>query len=443
MAPSTEIASMDNIFHHITTSNNVMALNVTIKNSLPKDARDLILSGSLSSGQDPLHMLDARENSLGMLYILAARLQTLSTPPTWDFIDHFCEVFNPEQVRHAPERVVMLFAGILRLASHYQNMRLALRSLRALAMRYPPSPAHLTTIHARFLLVCAQTQSFTHALPLLLNHHITDIATTLTPEITYIDNIIYHYLGGICLAALGRWAESEDYFEVCITAPGVASALQVEALKKMKLVQLIRQGSTSPLPKYTNNAILRAFKNSPYHAFVEAYPSNVDKMRSIIEKDRPLFQTEKNTGLLSRAWARAPRWSLKKLTRTYVTLSLGEIGRQVGIKSEEEVRDLVLSMIEESDVYATLSDKTVTFSDPPQSFTKEEVDRVLLRAQQECQELGILDLDTGKSKDFLSKAIKSQDPSWSPSMAMGGEEEVFGMTVGHGGSSWAEEIGFS
>ncbi len=239
----------------------------------------------------------------------------------------------------------MLFAGILRLASHYQNMRLSLRSLRALAMRYPPSPAHLTTIHARFLLVCAQTQSFTHTLPLLLNHHITDIATSLTPEVTYIDNLIYHYLGGICLAALGRWAESEDYFEVCITAPGVASALQVEALKKMKLVQLIRQGSTSPLPKYTNNAILRAFKNSPYHAFVEAYPSNVDKMRSIIEKDRALFQTEKNTGLLSRAWARAPRWSLKKLTRTYVTLSLGEIGRQVGIKSEEEVRDLVLSMV--------------------------------------------------------------------------------------------------
>ncbi len=75
---------------------------------------------------------------------------------------------------------------------------------------------------------------------------------------------------------------------------------------------------------------------------------------------------------------------------------------------------LTAIQIEEGDVYATLSNKTVTFSDPPQSFTKEQVDRVLLRAQQECRELGILDLDTGKSKDFLSKVRFMICLLWSP-----------------------------
>lgn len=42
---------------------------------------------------------------------------------------------------------------------------------------------------------------------------------------------------------------------------------------------------------------------------------------------------------------RAPRWALKKLTATYVTLGLGDIARAVGIQSEDEVRALILSMV--------------------------------------------------------------------------------------------------
>jgi COP9 signalosome complex subunit 3 len=45
------------------------------------------------------------------------------------------------------------------------------------------------------------------------------------------------------------------------------------------------------------------------------------------------------------AIARAPRWALKKLTATYVTLGLADIARAVNIKSEDDVRDVVLSMV--------------------------------------------------------------------------------------------------
>lgn len=43
--------------------------------------------------------------------------------------------------------------------------------------------------------------------------------------------------------------------------------------------------------------------------------------------------------------ARAPRWVLKKLTSTYVTLHLSDIGRAIKIDSEDEVRALLLSMV--------------------------------------------------------------------------------------------------
>lgn len=42
---------------------------------------------------------------------------------------------------------------------------------------------------------------------------------------------------------------------------------------------------------------------------------------------------------------RAPRWVLKKLTSTYVTLHLSDIGRAIKIESEDEVRALLLSMV--------------------------------------------------------------------------------------------------
>ena len=50
-------------------------------------------------------------------------------------------------------------------------------------------------------------------------------------------------------------------------------------------------------------------------------------------------------GLIFQAVARAPRWVLKKLTSTYVTLHLSDIGRAIKIDSEDEVRALLLSMV--------------------------------------------------------------------------------------------------
>jgi COP9 signalosome complex subunit 3 len=70
MAPGDPVPSLDHILHHIVTSNNPPALNHTIRSSLPKDVRDTILASALTTGQDPLSVLDVWENTLGMLYIM-------------------------------------------------------------------------------------------------------------------------------------------------------------------------------------------------------------------------------------------------------------------------------------------------------------------------------------------------------------------------------------
>ena len=45
------------------------------------------------------------------------------------------------------------------------------------------------------------------------------------------------------------------------------------------------------------------------------------------------------------ALERAPRWSIKKLTSTYLTLHLSDIARAVGIENVDEVRALILDMV--------------------------------------------------------------------------------------------------
>jgi COP9 signalosome complex subunit 3 len=58
-----------------------------------------------------------------------------------------------------------------------------------------------------------------------------------------------------------------------------------------------------------------------------------------------LFAKDDNIGLLRLVVERAPRWAIRKLTETYLTLSLPEIGRAAGIEDVEEVRRIVLSMV--------------------------------------------------------------------------------------------------
>ncbi|KAF8198470.1 hypothetical protein BJ912DRAFT_26860 [Pholiota molesta] len=438
MSSTAAPAYIDAIFAQVTSAPTLTALNQIFKTSASKENQDTVLVGFLSDGQDPLPLLDPRASGLAVLYILSARLNANFSsvpPPPWEVVENFCRNFEPKHAYLAPDRVTKLAKGIHRLAGYIGNLSLAIPSLYNLVTRYPPNPAYLTTIHPIFVLTCVSTRHFLPALP-VLSQPITEIDTSLCPDLTYTDNLMYHYTGGVALAALKRWKEAEEHLEICVTSPGTyPAALQMEALKKLRLVQLIARGTVPPLPKYTHPQLLRLFKNTPYNAFVNAYPRNGPLMREIYDKERQKFSQDRNLGLLQQAIARAPRWVLKKLTATYVTLHLSDIGRAVMIDSEDEVRALLLSMIESNDITAQISASgTVTFSDPPAQFTKEQVDSVLRDAQNQTALLAYLELEMGRSKEYLGKAVKTNDSTWAPNT----EEEIFANLGGQ--HMWEDNI---
>ena len=92
--------------------------------------------------------------------------------------------------------------------------------------------------------MCVSSRHFAAALPVLA-HPITTIDASIS-DLHYNDNLVYHYAGGMAYAALRRWGEAQEFFEICACSPGLAAAaVQMEALKKLVLVQLIHQGKVN------------------------------------------------------------------------------------------------------------------------------------------------------------------------------------------------------
>jgi COP9 signalosome complex subunit 3 len=93
--------------------------------------------------------------------------------------------------------------------------------------------------------VCLQTGHLSAAHPVLDNP-----VSQLGPDLTYNDNLLFHYTGGMILTCLKRWKEAEDWFEICVNAPAhQPAALQMEALKKLICVQLISKGKVKAKSK--------------------------------------------------------------------------------------------------------------------------------------------------------------------------------------------------
>ncbi|TDL24548.1 hypothetical protein BD410DRAFT_896745 [Rickenella mellea] len=422
--------ALDTLINEITTATNILQLNKHLRSFTQSESREMILGSCMSGGRDPLLVLDVHRHTLGYLYLLSARFSYASVNvPNLPLVAEFCRGFDPAQARLAPDRVTMLAKGIVQAAEHSNILSAIIPPLFDLVTRYPPTRSHLTTLHPIFLRTCVSTRHFSSALP-VLSYPITSIDTSLS-DLTYNDHLVYHYAGGMALAALKRWADAEEFFEICVSAPAQApAAVQMEALKKLTLVQLILYGKTKSVPKYTNQGLVRLLKSSPYGGLVRAYPSDQDTLNATLEKEEKLFTTDRNIGLLKQTMERAPRWRIKKLTETYITLSLHEIGRNIGIADVTRVRAMVLSMIEDNDIHATISaDGTVTFDDPVPEYTKAQVEQVLAEAQAQTFHLAELDRAVGRSKEFLHKALKNKDDG-----AWGGED-----LMGEKGASWAEE----
>jgi COP9 signalosome complex subunit 3 len=325
--------------------------------------------------------------------------------------------------------------------------------------KYPPpvpgaeDESRLTPIHPIFLQACFAASCPDQALH-LLRRPITSVHAPSAPEpssgnsaasssrsddsqykLSYLDHLTYTYLAGVILCLLCLWQEADGYLEMCATAPthGLAlSALQLEAAKKLILVQLIAYGKVwafsppppstdpskqvRPLPAYAPGGLAKMLKQSPYLTLPKHYPSPPDNFPT--QGDRKTFSQDNNMGLISIALEKSVRWRIIEMMNTYEVLSLYEVCIQVGLTQEggkQKLREVLLSMIEEGEIKASLEiengEEIVSFNNAP-TFSLggsrvmpsgRDIQALVHATQKEVKRLAKVERDMLLSKEFLTK----------------------------------------
>jgi len=288
-----------------------------------------------------------------------------------------------------------------------------LEPLHNLITHFPPNLAYLTTIHPCFLLVCVQTRQFAAALPVLTTP-ITEVDKYVS-DLEYTDVLQYYYLGGVIFAALRRYDEAEEFLETAVSSPAhTPSAIQLEAYKKLTLIQLIRHGRTLIPPKYTNAALIKQMKAIPQYAtIVRHYPTIKGPITELVQREFNFFSEEGNMGLVKIVMQYAPRWAVMDLMKTYSSLSVSQVGRLVNLPNDQHTREVVVGMIEDGQLSAQLlPDGTLIFHEDAideKAFSPAVIQATLAKAQNESKVLQELGQSMAASRQLLARALKERE----------------------------------
>ncbi|KAK4048086.1 hypothetical protein OIV83_004956 [Microbotryomycetes sp. JL201] len=402
-----------------------------------------VLATTLADGRDPLSVLDPHKNTVGYLFVLNARLsgddlRSQDIELLMSCVLALSEAADPAQLRLVPDQLVHLVRQFASVAESSRALALAVLPIKNLIQK-SVSHGYLSPLHPLLMQIALSARSYNPVHDIVMTN-IVDIDTGLT-AVRYHDNLLYHYLGGVIAALLGEHTRAMDMLEIASQSPEdifwekadilsrwqvvvspaqVTAAIQVDAYKKLILLQLLTHGHTEPLPKYTSATVASTCKDlsGPYLDFAEAFATrDATKVTAAFQQHHQTFEQDLNAGLVDLCWSTFRRRAILRLTETFITLSLREIAKAMQVDSDEQglqqARAEVVGMIERGEVRGTLSgetlhDMSVTFTDDPDPLnshaTVANVTRAIHQASVLDQHLLAHDWQISASKDFVQKA---------------------------------------
>lgn len=228
----------------------------------------------------------------------------------------------------------------------------------------------LTPQHAYLLQACVAAKCYAAA-EAVLAEELADVdprATGLTPK----DFLLYCFYGGCALLAVRRVAEAREIFAAAISAPARApSAIALAAYKKWALASLLDVGTLPSLPKYTHHGLQRHVKSAcqEYAGIAQVYESGKPAaLKAKAEACRAKLATDGNWGLAVAVVESLHRRGVQRLTQTYLTLSLEDIAKNVGLQGgADEAESLLVRMVSRGEIFATVDRPAgmVSFCDDP------------------------------------------------------------------------------
>ncbi|KAJ3045357.1 COP9 signalosome complex subunit 3 [Rhizophlyctis rosea] len=406
-----------------------------------------VLTATLSDGTDPLAVFQPSQSPVIYAAVLHARFSTSGSMALLPFALHFAESADYNQLRWTLEVAVGLAESLGAWAERNSVALSVLKPLILLCGNLGGEHGILTPLHPIMAKYCLLAKHPRAALP-ILNADIT-VIDLYSGYLQYQDNLLYHYYGGILYILLKKFDRALDFFQVVVSAPAaVTSAIQIEAHRKYILVSLLLHGKVLSLPKYTAQPVTRTLRNQnvPYEDFAKAYEShNHARVNAEITKYQQAFTNHHNFGLIIQCRESLMRRNIQQLTQTYLTLSLADIAKSVGLKSTEEAERHVLQMIEEGQVHATINHKEggmVYFRDAPSRFDDQATVRLLNQQIGEANfiagRVGELDKRLALTKDYLTKTAGGErGGAGAGMMATSFDDDILMMDEGTSGFSFS------
>jgi len=408
------------------------------------------LGDKLANGTDPLEALSAESDTLCFVCIINARMRASDSV---GHVNQLVAVLESEasnldvtQLRLMPEQVRHLGDAVSRFAEltgEYTRVKaLVARLIDVVA----PSRTTLTSLHAIFLKLALASHSVEDTVDMLLDG-IDDIDTVCT-AVKYHDNLLYHYYGGIILSLLGHFRAAENSLEIVLSAPGPAiSAIQLDAYKKLVLLQLLTHGRKLPSNKFVSNDVLSAVAKTcgVYNDYASAYEALDDaRLRNVFVRNQQVFEEDLNGGLVELCNSRFHDRAIRRLGGIFVTMGLAEIASQVhknvdgptleglSARIQELIRSRQLdAQISPSNaagdpsgvVVTFLSDSSTLVTHAPGGVGAAHTKAASLRSALVAQDLAL-----ASSPAFVQQAVQATQHSAVPANMMDAEEEVASMS---------------
>ncbi|XP_058981884.1 COP9 signalosome complex subunit 3 isoform X2 [Musca domestica] len=391
-----------------------------------------ILSKNWNILDNVLETLDVQQHSLGVLYVLLAKFNSLQSSNAdiqvlLKSVKDFIQQCNTYQVRLAAHAYYELCHQFTNVMVGQPRCILGLTTLSAAIDKIRTSDTQLTPIHADLCQLSLKSKCFRVALK-YLDVDITTISTgaetrgqnqtdTTNNDAKYF--LLYYYYGGMIYTAMKNYERALYFFEVCISTPAMAmSYIMLEAYKKFILVSLILHGKIQPIPKYASQVISRFMKPiaQVYHNLAVAYATtSSEEVRNCISKYSETFVRDNNMGLAKQVATSLYKKNIQRLTKTFLTLSLTDVASRVQLPSAAVAEKYIFNMIKSGEIYATINqrDGMVVFKDDPEKYNS---NKMFLNIQEDMEHVMGLVKQINKMEEdiilnpiYIKKAVGNAD----------------------------------
>eukprot|EP00928_Gymnodinium_smaydae_P087118 TRINITY_DN71451_c0_g1_i1.p1 TRINITY_DN71451_c0_g1~~TRINITY_DN71451_c0_g1_i1.p1 ORF type:complete len:437 (+),score=94.34 TRINITY_DN71451_c0_g1_i1:157-1467(+) len=377
------------------------------------------LNANVGQIDQALQALDPAQHTMGIAFLLAAQCAAggyANPKATFAYIGNFLRFGDEYQMKKAstPVNTVCRAYAQMAIEDGKRAMLASITPLRRAVEKLRPDPETLTPVHADYLRVCLKVKAY-HLGAQLLDQPIFDIAMatgpTVCPQLPVASFLCYFYYGAMIRIGLKEYNQALQLLRVALTCPASClSAIQADAYKKYVLVSLKVNGELVALPVYSSSIVQRYAKSPGYATEIaDAFKlADAEALQTVVTEKAPQIQADGNMGLVKQVVESLHRHKVQRLTKTYLTLSVPEILRELalpaGPESERKVEELLFDMISCGEIKARIDQVSgmVSFDEE----NDEELDAAMA-SQLEGRMAQILEL-AARVSAFEQEVVSSQ-----------------------------------